>query len=216
MGLLDNAIRDHLELKRQHGADPTELARLEREALGPPVRETQEVLTAAARPAAGAPAGPDTTAEEPLSTPEAEPVVGGPSAEPGEPTVAFDAEQAMAEEANGSAGVSAPAPPTAEPVVPPAQPPASPSEPAAPAPDPADPTAADPATAEPAAPAPAESTPPEPAAPPSADEPPAPGTAEGEEGEDVLEETPDFLQETPEHDRLWFEQRPPRDFDFDD
>jgi hypothetical protein len=35
------------------------------------------------------------------------------------------------------------------------------------------------------------------------------------EGEDVLEETPEFLQETPEHDRLWFEQRPPRDFDFD-
>jgi hypothetical protein len=34
--------------------------------------------------------------------------------------------------------------------------------------------------------------------------------------EDVLEETPDFLQETPEHDRLWFEQKPPRDFDFDD
>ncbi|MFT4035971.1 MAG: hypothetical protein QM679_10400, partial [Patulibacter sp.] len=31
---------------------------------------------------------------------------------------------------------------------------------------------------------------------------------------DVLDETPDFLQETPEHDRLWFEQRPPRDFDF--
>ena len=33
--------------------------------------------------------------------------------------------------------------------------------------------------------------------------------------EDVLEETPDFLQETPEHDRLWFEQKPPRDFDWD-
>ena len=32
--------------------------------------------------------------------------------------------------------------------------------------------------------------------------------------EDVLDETPDFLQEAPEHDRLWFEQRPPRDFDF--
>ena len=31
----------------------------------------------------------------------------------------------------------------------------------------------------------------------------------------MLEETPDFLQETPEHDRLWFEQKPPRDFDFD-
>ena len=37
-----------------------------------------------------------------------------------------------------------------------------------------------------------------------------------DEDEDVLEETPDFLQETPEHDRLWFEQKPPRDFDFDD
>ena len=41
-----------------------------------------------------------------------------------------------------------------------------------------------------------------------------PPPEEGEE--DVLEETPDFLQETPEHDRLWFEQKPPRDFDFDD
>ena len=39
---------------------------------------------------------------------------------------------------------------------------------------------------------------------------------EEEDGEDVLEETPDFLQETPEHDRLWFEQKPPRDFDFDE
>ena len=36
-----------------------------------------------------------------------------------------------------------------------------------------------------------------------------------DEEPDVLEDTPDFLQETPEHDRLWFEQKPPRDFDFD-
>jgi hypothetical protein len=34
--------------------------------------------------------------------------------------------------------------------------------------------------------------------------------------EDVLEETPDFLEETPEDDQLWFEQTPPKDFDFDD
>jgi hypothetical protein len=41
-------------------------------------------------------------------------------------------------------------------------------------------------------------------------------TAAGaEQEEDPLEETPEFLQDTPEHDRLWFEQRPPRDFDFD-
>jgi hypothetical protein len=46
----------------------------------------------------------------------------------------------------------------------------------------------------------------QPPPPPAADDPPA---------DDVLEETPDFLEETPEHDRLWFEQRPPRDFDFD-
>jgi hypothetical protein len=42
---------------------------------------------------------------------------------------------------------------------------------------------------------------------------------EAEKGEvdedDLLEETPEFLQDTPEHDRLWFEQHPPRDFDFD-
>jgi hypothetical protein len=34
--------------------------------------------------------------------------------------------------------------------------------------------------------------------------------------EDVLEETPDFLEESPEDDQLWFEQKPPKDFDFDD
>jgi hypothetical protein len=34
--------------------------------------------------------------------------------------------------------------------------------------------------------------------------------------DDVLEETPDFLEETPEDDQLWFEQKPPKDFDFDD
>lgn len=39
----------------------------------------------------------------------------------------------------------------------------------------------------------------------------APGTTDPS---DVLSETPDFLEETPEHDRLWFEQKPPRDFDF--
>ncbi len=46
-----------------------------------------------------------------------------------------------------------------------------------------------------------------------------PGAPEGEarrRDEDVLEETPDFLEETPEDDQLWFEQKPPKDFDFDD
>jgi hypothetical protein len=36
MGLLDDAIREHLELKRRRGADPDEVARQEDEALGDP------------------------------------------------------------------------------------------------------------------------------------------------------------------------------------
>ncbi|HEV2980283.1 MAG TPA: hypothetical protein VGX51_02530 [Solirubrobacteraceae bacterium] len=35
MGLLDEAIREHLELKRRRGADPAEVAREQREALDP-------------------------------------------------------------------------------------------------------------------------------------------------------------------------------------
>ena len=41
MGLLDDAIREHLDLKRRRGADPTEIERAEREALGP-VRRNRE------------------------------------------------------------------------------------------------------------------------------------------------------------------------------
>ncbi|HET7444181.1 MAG TPA: hypothetical protein VFJ57_05935 [Solirubrobacterales bacterium] len=33
--------------------------------------------------------------------------------------------------------------------------------------------------------------------------------------DDVLEDTPDFLEEAPEDDDLWFEQKPPKDFDLD-
>src|ERR1022692_1359006 len=41
MGLLDDAIREHLDLKRRRGADPEEVERAEREALGP-VRRAPE------------------------------------------------------------------------------------------------------------------------------------------------------------------------------
>ena len=47
-------------------------------------------------------------------------------------------------------------------------------------------------------------------------EEPASEETHRDEGEDVLEETPDFLEEAPEDDQLWFEQKPPKDFDFDD
>src|SRR4051794_15733172 len=39
MGLLDDAIREHLELKRQHGAPDEEIDRAEQEALGPARRD---------------------------------------------------------------------------------------------------------------------------------------------------------------------------------
>jgi hypothetical protein len=38
MGILDDAIREHLDLKRKHGADDDDVERLEKEAFGPPVR----------------------------------------------------------------------------------------------------------------------------------------------------------------------------------
>ena len=41
MGILDDAIKEHLELKRRRGADPNEVERLEREALGPVRRGPQ-------------------------------------------------------------------------------------------------------------------------------------------------------------------------------
>jgi hypothetical protein len=44
MGLLDDAIREHLELKRRRGAEPGEIARVEREALDPSGGELQAVF----------------------------------------------------------------------------------------------------------------------------------------------------------------------------
>jgi hypothetical protein len=44
MGLLEDAIREHLDLKRQHGADPTEVAAEEREALGPVQRTVEPAV----------------------------------------------------------------------------------------------------------------------------------------------------------------------------
>ncbi len=60
-------------------------------------------------------------------------------------------------------------------------------------------------------------TEPEPeSAPQPEDEPDAEEPRPAAPEEDVLEETPDFLEEAPEDDELWFEQKPPKDFDFDD
>ena len=172
MGLLDEAIREHLELKRRHGASDQELRQQEDEALGPARREVSpppedEQADAAPALAVGDERGrgveeparvsdrhePEAveagraTAEEPVVRDEPTRVVDGDEPEPLE-----EQSERLEEEHE-----------------------------------------------------------------PREDEPDAQGARRPEERgeEDVLEETPDFLQETPEHDRLWFEQKPPRDFDFE-
>jgi hypothetical protein len=144
MGLLDDAIREHLDLQRRRGADPDAVARAEQEALGPVRREPEP-----AHPAE------DEHHDEPVPAPP-EPVAAAPDDEHDEP------------------------PPAATP----------PED---------DPRHSD-IVHQPTTEFRVED---------HHDEDDAPAD------DDVLEETPDFLQETPEHDRLWFEQRPPRDFDFD-
>jgi hypothetical protein len=165
MGLLDDAIKQHLELKRKHGAAEEELSRQETEALGPARRDFNADAAEPAEPAE--PGDPATAAPEPVA----------------EPAGWLDDE------------------------------PEAPFEPAAapPPPEPEEPAIEEPApVAEAAPPRPKSDTPTQGFDALSTDDEPPP---EGEE--DVLEETPDFLQDTPEHDRLWFEQKPPRDFDFD-
>lgn len=99
MGILDDAIREHLELKRQHGADSDDVERLEKEAFGPPARpgdpefdtsEGQLVDPEAAAEVTEAPsseAPPSPSAESP-SEPAPEPEAGADAA----PGGIFDAE----------------------------------------------------------------------------------------------------------------------------
>jgi hypothetical protein len=199
MGVLDDAIREHLELKRQHGASEGEVEQQEQEALGAPRGRPAEPAEAAAN---GEAVQEESPVEEPAATRAEEPApVDRDQPEP----EAYEAE--VADPAPES--VEAPSAVEPEPI----------EEPAAEEPESDEPDWD--FEPEPAAP-PAEE--PEPDADAGGDTPPrgfervedvAP-PAEGDDEEDVLEETPDFLQETPEHDRLWFEQKPPRDFDFDD
>jgi hypothetical protein len=200
MGLLDDAIRDHLELKRRHGADPSEVARLEHEALGPARREPV------------APAAPPED-DDVLYQDEAELIYDEPAAGADvlEPTAADERIEELAEADEPVYDDDLYAVDEDEADVPASSLSAGEPEP------PAGPAAADEDD---------EGLVDQPTRRYSIDEPEDRGTArvppeedepatETEPGrDDVLEETPDFLQETPEHDRLWFEQKPPRDFDF--
>ena len=150
MGLLDEAIKEHLELKRRHGADPSEVARLEHEALGPARREPVAEAPVVDEPIADVDEDEVAAVEEPVATREPPPVDDD-----------HDFDEVPADERLDA-----------------------PVRRVEPDPEPQE---------------------------PHADVVPA---DEEPDSDDVLEETPEFLQETPEHDRLWFEQKPPRDFDF--
>jgi hypothetical protein len=195
MGLLDDAIKEHLELKRRHGADPGEVARLEHEALGPARRDP-------------APAAVD------------EPVAAAPPVAPVADDDLFVDDNVDHDEVTAEERLEAPIHHIERQPEPEPEPEPEPVAHEAPAPEPPaeveQPTRqfsleeVEAATAPPEAPA-------EPAPPAEAEAPPAEDVVPADDepdGEDVLEETPEFLQETPEHDRLWFEQKPPRDFDF--
>jgi hypothetical protein len=230
MGLLDDAIREHLDLKRRRGADPTEVEREEREVLGPVRRR-----------------GEEGGADDPAFAEEYEPAptahdddgswanggsqhIGDPT-EPGPAPAAFDYDPFVEPQREPGAYPAGPEPETDPGLYQaPREPETDPGPyqaPREPEPDPIpyksarelepystvrepehypdaghEPPDAGPSTVEYSIEDAAE-----------AEEHPHPHR-EGEQ-EDVLEETPEFLQDTPDHDRLWFEQRPPRDFDFD-
>lgn len=213
MGLLDDAIREHLDLRRRRGADPTDVERAEREALGP-VRRAPEGAQAEAELA------PGHDEEAGIAYDQAdEPVWPD---QPSSEGIVFEDE--LAERGDESA-----APPLVDDA-------AGPDEHLDPTLAPADPGPVDPApmpdahdfvVEDPESAVHEHHRPPEEPGDPSGrdegvraggetveyDVERALGSDEGDE--DVLEETPEFLQDTPDHDRLWFEQRPPKDFDFD-
>jgi hypothetical protein len=194
MGLLDDAIREHLELKRLRGADPGEVARAEQDALGP-VRREEEAAQDDHEPSETA-VSSDTTRSLSGGTepkPAADP--SDPSS-PGQQTVEINMEAELSAVSHSD--------PTSA---------VAPTERAAPVAHPAHMQGAAEDSLE--WEMPGEST--DLADLQDVDDPKLDGDGEdGEHVEDVLEETPDFLRDTPEQERLWFEQRPPRDFDFNE
>jgi hypothetical protein len=305
MGILDDAIRDHLDLKRRRGTDEPEIKRLEDEAFGPPGRPDASGVSGPTASAVAEPpvetASPEITPEDlglesmPETPPSAEtPPPDGPAPEeppaPAPETTSdagagsepaaenggevvfhdFAAEEGLVSGRSRAEQPIEPSDPVERAL---AQPPAT-DEPSSEEPEAeaeaeapsgeamVEAEAPDPSEAAPVAEPPAphsedtqvhdmakelEIEPEKPSAPPAGD---AGEGAEGEpaleldveeldielddeldlgegeatgadaedddDGEDVLEETPEFLRDAPESDRLWFEQGKPKDFDFDD
>jgi hypothetical protein len=189
MGLLDDAIREHLELKRRRGADLQAVSRQESDVLGADRLGVDED---------GEPPAPDLPRSSAVGTSPGEGVTVAAAADSErsahvvQETVELDMSTVLDEdEDRGEAREGEPAGPeggygaisTADDVVE--------DPPLGEVPDRGDAEIVGGASAS--------------------------GASEGDpEIEDVLEETPDFLRDTPEQDRLWFEQQAPRDFDFED
>jgi hypothetical protein len=298
MSILDDAIREHLELKRAHGADEAEIKRLEDEAFGPagrpeepdPLAEapTEFMATPGAEaateptedsggrriniadlqepPEAAAAEAPPVPAEDPVQAaapaeeelPAAEhdaivePPDAGHSTEERhaiaeQPTELFDVEAEMGTEDAPPAEAPSPSDEeiaeveAGEPKLAPVEPPTEIHASRAPAPvddvaeeeededfwsdqrlsDELDQALEAPLVEEDApvaeAPAAEEPTSEEHEQPAAAAESEQKTNYDPDTGhEDVLEDTPDFLEDAPEDDELWFEQKPPKDFDFDD
>ena len=203
MGLLDDAIREHLELKRRHGADPSEVERQEHEALGPARRAA--AAAAELDDDEGAVTATEFDDDEPEAYEDDDVVFDDePPAATRAPVAVEEPERPVARD--GAADRFAPADRGDR----------EPAEDVVEELEPVD-------EADLAPPPPAERVPvaepepePERPEPERRDREPAAERAEEADAdeEDVIEETPEFLQETPEHDRLWFEQKPPRDFEF--
>ena len=105
MGLLDDAIREHLEFKLQHGADPDEVARLEDEALGPVVHDHDAVPTGEADAAGNRGRGSETSAEPAAASPR--PAAGVDPVHAGEETAELDMRAVLKLEAASPAAAGA-------------------------------------------------------------------------------------------------------------
>ena len=160
MGLLDEAIREHLDLKRRRGADPAEVERAAREALSPARRQPESLVARGF--VAQALDGPPPS----LYDQHASDAWYGNSYEDDD-----RGEEAPRSDAVGNRlGALASGPPPMEPEDLVGQ-----------------------ETVE-----------------YSVEE-----EIEDESRADMLQATPEFLHDAPDHDRLWFEQRRARDFNFD-
>ena len=197
MGLLDDAIRDHIDLLRRRGADPTEIAKAEAEALGPVVREVEE-------PEVHEDADDLVAGTAPIPAEEIEEFEDEAEGVPFEDDEPFDAAAELEEELPVAADAqSAPVDQATEHFdifsdegV------DSEADVAIEEDDIEDASLHSVDAAE---------------APAREEEPPAvTSTGSQDPDGDILEGTPDFLEESPDHDRLWFEQAPPKDFDFED